>query len=126
MLRLPPYPDPQITPARVASMLERSIPASFMASSEATKAYWQNGSIFRLSFRSKKSSGLNPFISQANFVLKFSGSNLVISPAPLLPIFMFSQKICTVFPNGVKAPRPVITTLLMQCRLNIDLCFNVV
>jgi autotransporter-associated beta strand protein len=49
----------------------------------------------------------------------FDASNFVIGPTPFFPATMFFQNSSTEFPNGVMAPRPVITTLFI---LLLDVC----
>ncbi len=108
----PPMPDPQITPMRLVSSFSKSNPASLTASSVENKAYCTNGSSLRASFRPKKPSASNPFTSQANLVLNFSTSKLLIKAAPLTPLIRLFQYSGTVLPIGVSAPSPVTTTLL--------------
>src|SRR6195952_1691906 len=108
----PPIPDPQITPILLVSSLSKFNPASFTASSVENKAYCTKGSSFRASFLPKKASASKFFTSQANLVLNFSVSKLLIKAAPLTPFINDSQYSGTVLPIGVSAPSPVTTTLL--------------
>ena len=43
--------------------------------------------------------------------LNFDASKWVIGAAPLTPFLIFSQVSATVLPTGVRAPKPVTTTL---------------
>ena len=88
------------------------------ASFTATSAYEVNGSYLLDSLLGIKSSKLKSFISKANFVLSFSVSNLVIGPAPLLPLIRLDQKSFKLLQMGVKAPMLVTTTLFMVIILN--------
>src|SRR5690606_9936469 len=122
-----------MTPTRNLSTVSRSIPASIMASSEATSAYWANLSSFLASLRSKKSSTLKFLSSQANLVLNFSVSKYVTGAEPLLPFTKPSQYSSILFPIGVSAPKPVTTTrfnsievfyFLFFCVLDIRNCLT--
>src|SRR5258706_13882501 len=109
-------PEPQITPARSGSISVNESWESLMASSATTIAYWVKGSSFRASFRSMKFETSKPLISQANLVLKRVASKRVIAAAPDFPFFKPSQYSWRVFPIGVNAPTPVITTRLKVIR----------
>src|SRR5690606_29293097 len=66
-----------------------------------------------------KSSGRNPFISQANLVLNLLTSKYVMKSAPETPLTKPSQYSGTVLPSGVRAPRPVTTTRFNGKFINI-------
>ena len=108
-----------MTPTESLSIVSRLMPQSLTASSPTTIPNWVLGSIFLTSFRFKWSRISKFFISQANFVLNFSGSKRVMGPAPLEPFSKLDQYSCLLLPMGVKAPIPVITT-----RFN-SICFVV-
>ena len=55
-------------------------------------------------------SGSNPLTSQANRTDNFDGSNLLIGPAPGVPLSRADQVDSTSLPTGVTSPRPVTTT----------------
>src|SRR6056297_78517 len=97
-----------------------------MASSEAYRPYCVKRSDRLISFLSNLLFGSKSFTSQAKWVGNFSGLNLVIGAAPLLPFTAFSQNSETVFPNGVRAPSPVITTRVSFIRLNnrVKCCYE--
>src|SRR5690606_23387139 len=120
---MPPLPDPQLTPTRFLSTWSKSTPPLARASSTAMSAYWVKRSYFRASDLGMWSRGSKFLSSQANFVLNFSGSNFVMGPAPLTPASSDFQKSSTLFPIGVKAPIPVITTLLIAVVLSRSFCF---
>src|SRR5690606_3323781 len=85
--------------------------AFLIASSTEIKAYCVNKSYFLASAFSIWFNGSKPLSSQANFVLNFDVSNFVMGLAPLTPFKSDCQKSSTLFPMGVNAPNPVITTL---------------
>ena len=108
----PPMPEAQITPERSLSTFSRSMPESVIAWSAAIMAYCEKRSYLRTSLRSKKSSKLYPFTSQANLVLNFSASKCVMGAAPLTPAFRLAKYSCMLLPSGLIVPIPVTTTLL--------------
>src|SRR3990170_4997560 len=69
-----------------------------------------NGSIFLTSFFSIHRSGSKPLTSAAKRVGYLAASNLVMGPMPDRPSPMAVQNSSTVFPTGVTAPSPVMTT----------------
>ena len=117
---IPPFPDPQITPIRSLFSVSKLMLAFLTASSTEIKAYCVNKSYFLASAFSIWFKGSKPLSSQANFVLNFDVSNLVMGLVPLTPVKSDCQKSSTLFPMGVNAPSPVITTLsiiLSLCQL---------
>src|ERR1043165_553633 len=74
----PPIPDPQTTPSLSGSnAFGPSSPASFTAWMAEHNPYCEKTSILRASLRSRYSSGLKPFTSQANCVLNLEASKRV-------------------------------------------------
>src|SRR5262245_52389866 len=73
-------------------------------------AYLRKGSNLRSSFLSMYLSGSKPLTSAAMRVSKPVGSNRVMGPAPERPSIRPAQNSSAVFPTGVTAPTPVITT----------------
>ena len=106
------------------SKLSKLIPQSLTASSPTTIPNWVLGSIFLTSFLFKWSRISKFFISQANFVLNFSGSKRVMGPAPLVPFSKLDQYSSLLLPMGVRAPTPVITTRFNSICIELNL-FNV-
>src|SRR5260370_24010338 len=99
-----------ITPTRLRSTCPQVLArqASDTACSAAPIANWANRSKRRSSFFSRNCAASNPLTSQANFTGLCAASKRVIGPAPERPATRPAQVLCSVFPNGVTAPRPVI------------------
>lgn len=112
-VEIPPSPQPHITPIRFLFKVSKSIFAFVIASSAAYRAYCVKRSYFLISFFSKMCHGLKFLTSHANLVLNCEVSNLVIGVAPLTPLIKECQYSDTLFPMGVTAPNPVITTLFI-------------
>ena len=109
----PPIPLDNITPHLNVSSLPKSIAESFTASSAAASAYIVKSSIFLNSALSTILSASKPFTSPASLTALFSVLKCVILLIPHLPAFTASHISLTLFPTGVTAPIPVITTLLI-------------
>src|SRR5229473_5174067 len=109
---IPPKPTPTATPAS----LKRSsaTPESLTATSVAARHIWINRSFLRISFASRKSSGLNPDASPANLTGRSSASNKEIDLTPLRDSLSDLSISSLVIPIGVIAPIPVITTRFLS------------
>ena len=114
IVQSPPIPEPNITPILSLFISSKLRLLSLIDSLAAITANWVYLSILLDSFLSIKSLGSKSLTSAAIFTFKFSALNKVISSIPFLPSLIPSQKLSTLFPIGVIAPRPVITTLLFN------------
>ncbi len=119
----PPIPDAIITPTLSESKGPFKSALSSIASSAAQRAYILNRSSFFIgtpaSFCESLFRGSKFLIWAAILTGRLEVSNLSIYPTPLLPFTKFSQVSLTVWPRGVIAPRPVITTLLTALSLKV-------
>src|SRR5215831_1882594 len=97
--------------------LAMSRPESRSANLAAATIRCAKRSMRRACLRSMNSVASKPFTSHAKWTAYRLESNWVISPAPDRPATRFSQLVSTSFPSGVRAPRPVITTLRRPLRL---------
>ena len=88
------------------------MPASANASFAAATAYWEKVPIRLAALKSIRSFATKPFTSPARCTLYSVVSNFVMVPIPQAPFRTPSQNSSTVFPIGVTAPSPVMTTLL--------------
>src|SRR6185295_13345391 len=121
----PPIPLAMIAPQRKRSSLEKSSFASATASLAAATAYWAKGSIRFASLGSMYWPGSKFLISAPNVTECPVTSNLAILAAPLLPVRRAFQKASTLFPTGVMAPSPVMTTLFLVGGILLDVADRV-
>ncbi|MBA7542022.1 hypothetical protein ES705_34338 [subsurface metagenome] len=125
IVKKPPMPVPKITPHFSRELFSLPFnPASFSASIAAAMPIWENLSILFNSLKSITSAGLKSLTSAAIFTLNSEVSNDLIKSIPHFPFFIFSQKVSTLFPNGVIAPIPVITTLFFNSFFLLILLFH--
>ena len=111
----PPAAELTITPILYGSISASSIPESAIASSAATIANCVNLSIRFASFGPISSSGLKSFALISPAIVTVWPSVEMFSKVvmPLLPSNIEFQKSFTFVPQGVTAPIPVTTTLLL-------------
>src|SRR5689334_2338063 len=121
----PPMPLAMMAPQRKRSSLEKSSFASATASLAAATAYWAKGSIRFASLGSMYWAGSKFFTSAPNVTECPVTSNFVILAAPLLPVKRAFQKASTLFPTGVMAPSPVMTTLFLVGGILLDVADRV-
>ena len=106
-----PIPEPMKVPmfSQFSSVISR--PDIAMASPAATQANWENLSSLFASFLSRWSLATKSFTSPAIRTGNSEASNCLIVSIPETPFLRLFQVSSTLFPTGVMAPTPVITTL---------------
>src|SRR5262249_13052539 len=107
---MPPIPEPTRTPNRVLSIRSTGSAASSTAITAQAMAYLRNGSNLRSSFLSMYLSDSKPLTSPAIRVANPVGSKRVLGRMPDVPGSKAAQNSSAVFPMGVTAPTPVMTT----------------
>src|SRR5699024_9027384 len=117
-LCMPPTPLETHTPMRAVSSCSRSRPLSAMASAAAYMANWEKRSIRRTSFLSSTLVGSKFFTSAARETFWLEASYRVMGAMPHTPARAASQVSETVWPRGVTAPIPVMTTRLFSIMFN--------
>ena len=120
MVPNPPTPLDTMTPKRslliafIFPTISLLSPLHSIASFAATIANWVNRSIFRRSLGSITDSKSRLRTSPANLTLRLLTSRSVIGPIPQTPFFADSHISLQLFPMGVTAPIPVMTTLFFK------------
>src|SRR3954469_10154233 len=105
--------------------MSNTMPDCTIASRAATIANWDTRSSCGISRSSRCCTGSKPLTSPPTFCSSVSASaGSVSGPSPLLPALRPSQYGATVWPSGVTAPRPVMTTRFTLFLLLVDQQLN--